>query len=148
MNEGIIPEKIDEEIGRGLDKLKSLKPGTTEYRDTLGTVEQLHKMKLEAEKVELDYQAKREKLQLDAGRADEELRLKEVEEERQQNQAKAERIEFWVKLAADAGILIANLAFFGAQFKKGYKFEANGAYTSTTFKEARQKAFSSLFKRK
>lgn len=148
MNEGIIPEKIDDEIKRGLDKLKSLKPGTTEYRDVLGTVDQLHKMQLEADKVELDYQAKREKMQLDAGRADEELRLKEAEEERQQNQAKAERREFWIKLAADAGILVANLAFFGVQFKRGYQFEAKGAYTSTTFKEARQKAFSSLFKRK
>ena len=148
MDEKVIPNEIDKEISRGLNKLKTLEQGSKEYKEALEAISRLHEMKLDAEKVELDYAAKREKTQLDAGRADEELRLKEAEEERLRDQAKTERREFWIKLGVDAGLMIANLGFFALQFRRGYKFESTGAYTSTTFKEARQKAFSSLFKRK
>lgn len=148
MDEKVISNMIDEEEIRGLNKLKTLEQGSEEYKKALEAVSRLHEMKLDAEKVELDYAAKREKTQLDAGRADEELRLKEVQEDRQRDQAKAERREFWIKLATDAGLLIANLGFFAIQFKKGYQFERDGALTSTTFREVRQKAFGSLFKRK
>lgn len=148
MDEKMIPNKIDEEIARGLEKLNKLELQSEEYKKALEAVSRLHEMKLDAEKVELDYAAKREKTQLDAGRADEELRLKEAEEERLRDQAKAERREFWIKLATDAGLLVANLGFFALQFRRGYQFEKDGAFTSTTFKEVRQKAFSSLFKKK
>ena len=114
---------------------------------SLESVGRLHGLKLEAEKVELDYKARREKTQLDAGRSDEELRLKEAEEERMRDQAKDESKRFWIRLAADAGILVANLVFLAVQFGKGYRFEKDGTYTSTTFKEMRTKALGNLFKR-
>ncbi len=148
MDEKVIPNGIDEEISRGLNKLKTLDQASKEYKEALEAISRLHEMKLDTEKVELDYAAKREKTQLDAGRADEELRLKEAEEERLRDQAKAERREFWIKLGVDAGLMIANLGFFVLQFKRGYEFEKDGTFTSTTFREVRQKAFSSLFKRK
>lgn len=143
-----IPNMIDDEILRQLEKLKTLKPESKEYHDTLNAIGRLHDMKLDSEKVELEFNEKREKRLLDSGRADEELRLKEAEEKRLQDQAVNERKQFWIRLAADTGILIVNLAFLGIQFKRGFKFEKDGVLTSTTFREIRGKAFGSLFKRK
>lgn len=148
VDEKKIPEMIDEELVRELNRLKTLQAESKEYHDTLNAIGRLHEMKLDAEKVELEFDEKREKRLLDSGRADEELRLREAEERRLQDQAANERKEFWIKLATDAGILVVNLAFFAAQFSRGYKFEKDGTYTSTTFREVRQKAFNSLFKRK
>lgn len=142
-----IPEKVDEEIIRNLEKLKSMDPDDKEYKDTLEAITRLHDMRLEYDKVDLDYRAKREKLQLDSGRSDEELRLKEAEEERLQEQARREKKEFIIKMAVDGGVAIVNLLFIAAWFHKGLKFEQNGMLTSTTFKELRQKTFG-IFKRK
>lgn len=147
MNEKI-PNMLDEELIRDLERLKSLDPEDKEYRDALESIQKLHGMRLDSEKVELDYAAKREKTQLDSGREDEALRLKEAEEKRMQDQALAERKEFWIKLVADAGILVINLAFFAIQYRRGFRFEQTGSLTSSTFKEVRQKAFANMFKRK
>lgn len=147
MNEDIT-KLIDEELVRELEELESLDPGDKEYLEALAAIERLHKLKLEAEKVDLEYTEKRENRIINNGRADEELRLREAEEARALAEQKNRKKEFWIKLAADAGTTVAALAFFGLQWAAGYIFEEKGTYTSTTFKEVRQKAFGTLFRRK
>ena len=143
-----ISNLIDEELVRELEKLKSLKPESEEYKKTLDAVKRLHEMKLDSVKIELEDSVKREKLAYDNGRADEEIRLKEAEEMRLQESQQREKKEFWIKTALDTGLVALNLLFFGFQFRKGYRFEEQGTYTSSTFREVRQRAFNTLFKRK
>lgn len=142
-----IPSMIDEELIRELNKLKTLSPDSKEYHDCLKAIEALHEMKLDSEKVELEFKERLEKRLLDSGRADEELRLKEAEERRLRDQAEAEKKQFWIGKAIDGAVLAVNLAFFALQFRRGYKFEKDGCLTSTTFREVRQRAFN-LFKHK
>ena len=139
-------EKVEKEATRCLEQLSKLKPGSEDYKATLDAVQHLQTMRLDDTKVEPDYAAKREKTQLDAGRADEELRLKEAEEKRMAERERLERRRDLLRIGVDVGMALLNLGFFAIQIRKGYKFEENGTYTSTTFREARQKM--GLFRKK
>lgn len=147
MNEQI-KTLMDEELVRELEKLKTKDPGSQEYLEALSAIERLNEMALNNEKVDLEFTEKRELRIFNNGRADEELRLKEAEEERLREDSRRQKREFWVKLGTDIGIAAASMAFFGAQWILGYTFEKNGTYTSTTFKEMRQKAFNILLRKK
>lgn len=120
-----ICKKVDCELTDCLDKLGTLEPETEEYRKTLEAAKLLHSLSLEANKVELDQQAKTEKSKQD--------------NERAEADRKSRRWEFWIEKGLAVGSLVANLAFFGFQWTRGLYFEQKGTLTSPTFREIRQK---------
>ena len=142
-----IPEQIDNEVIRYLEELKDLEPGTEEYKNVMNALERLYNLRLDYDRVDLDYRAKREKIQLDSGRNDEELRLKEMEAENALEKDQQDRKQYWIKMAVEGGIALLNIVILVSQFNKGFKFEKDGTLTSTTFKEFRQRAFGNLFRK-
>ena len=69
--------------------------------------------------------AKHEESELAKQKREEEVRVKELSEE---------RIHRYVRYGIDVAGIVLPLMFYATWMKKGFKFEETGTYTSTTFR--------------
>lgn len=118
--DGEIKEMLGEEIKAGLSDLSSLETGSKEKSEAIDDLVKLYKLKIEESKAEMDY-------------------LKEIDEHKRSDRAKREQLseqvkDRYFKLGIAAAELVLPLMFYAAWMKRGFQFEKDGTYTSTTFR--------------
>lgn len=115
-----IKEELMKEIKYEIENLYSLEAGTEEHSAAVESVSKLYKLKLEDDKQTMEH-------------------LEKVNNRENENDFKeAERKECvkdrYVRIGIAAAELVIPLVFYGIWMRKGFKFEENGTYTSTTFR--------------
>lgn len=140
-----IKELLDKEIKSQILDLKNLTTGSKEKSDAVGDLVQLYKLGIEDTKTELEFAERREKRIADDDHFKTEAELKRdqfnentanrVFDERFQTDQLSEQVkDRYFRLAIAAAEIILPLIFYASWMKKGFKFEKDGTYTSTTFK--------------
>lgn len=115
-----IKEMLGEEIKAGLSDLASLETGSKEKSEVIDDLVKLYKLKIEESKAEMDY-------------------LKEIDEHKRSDQTKREQLseqvkDRYFKLGIAVAELVLPLMFYAVWMKRGFQFEKDGTYTSTTFR--------------
>lgn len=115
-----IKEMLGEEIKAGLLDLSSLETGSKEKSEAIDDLVKLYKLKIEESKAEMDY-------------------LKEIDEHERSDQTKREQLseqvkDRYFKIGMAAAELVLPLMFYAVWMKRGFQFEKDGTYTSTTFR--------------
>lgn len=119
MNEEI-KELLEEEIKTEIENLSSLEAGSEKHSVAVESLAKLYKLRLDETKNEMDCRDKSENRKND-------IDFKRV----QISEAGKDR---YVKIGIAAAELILPLMFYAVWMRKGFKFEENGTYTSTTFR--------------
>lgn len=104
-----IKEMLSEEIKKQIEDLSELDPGNEEKSKAIDNVVKLYKLTLEKEKASCD-------------------------SENERNQLNEQKRDRYVKIGIAAAEIILPLIFYGAWIGKGLRFEKDGSFTSTTFK--------------
>ena len=115
-----LKEMLGEEIKAGLSDLASLETGSKEKSEATDDLVKLYKLKIEESKAEMDY-------------------LKEIDEHKRSDQTKREQLseqvkDRYFKLGIAVAELVLPLMFYAVWMKRGFQFEKDGTYTSTTFR--------------
>lgn len=119
MNEN--QEKLDLEIARQLEILEKLSPSDGEkYELAVDSLAKLYKLRIEEEKNERE-----------ADLADCQA---EVDNEEKEKDAKDRKFDRWLHFGLDAAGIVVPIVFYNIWMNKGFRFEKDGTFTSTTFK--------------
>lgn len=104
---------LDEEIKAEIEALSSLTFGSKEHLTATENLATLYKLRVDETKTALDFEEKSENRKND---------LAEQVKDR------------YFKLGIAAAELVLPLMFYAVWMRRGFKFEENGTYTSTTFR--------------
>ncbi len=114
-------EKLDQEIARQLKILEELSPSDGEkYELAVDSLAKLYKLRIEEDKNE------REASLADCQAA--------VDNEAKDKEAKDRKFDRWLHFGLDAAGIIVPIVFYNIWMNKGFRFEKDGTFTSTTFK--------------
>lgn len=100
---------LEREIEDRIENLKSQVPGAPEDSEAVENLRKLHTMRIEEIKLEMEGKTKAK-------------------------ESKADRIYQWAKLGVDVAGIGLPLIFYGIWMDRGFKFEKDGTFTSTTFR--------------
>lgn len=115
-----IRNMLDEEIRAEINGLESLSFGSKEHLTATENLATLYKLRVEETKITLDFEEKAENR-----KRDEQLREEQLEEQVKDR---------YFKLGIAAAELMIPLMFYAVWMRRGFKFEENGTFTSTTFR--------------
>lgn len=111
-----IDKMLEEEIKAQIENLADLKSGSDEKTQAVDDLAKLYKLSIEEKKLRADSEEKC------ADAQDKEKQIREQKKDR------------WVRIGIAVAELVLPLAFYGRWMKRGFEFEKDGAYTSTTFR--------------
>ena len=132
--ENEINEMLDEVIKEELLNLTSLSSGSKEKTAAIDDLSRLYKLRIEENKNAKESDAKNKQLLMEAEQITEEVKSHEQEEKLKKEQLAEQVKDRYFKLGIAAAELMIPLIFYGIWMRKGFKFEENGTYTSTTFR--------------
>lgn len=132
--ENEINEMLDEVIKEELLNLTSLSSGSKEKTAAIDDLSRLYKLRIEENKNAKESEAKNKQLLMEAERITEEVKSHEQDEKLKKEQLAEQVKDRYFKLGIAAAELMIPLIFYGIWMRKGFKFEENGTYTSTTFR--------------
>ena len=115
-----IRELLDDEIKAEIGSLESLAFGSKEHLTATENIATLYKLRVEETKNVLDFEEKAE------NRKHDELLKKEQLAEQVKDR--------YFRLGISTAELVLPLMFYAVWMRKGFKFEENGTFTSTTFR--------------
>lgn len=119
MNEFDVREMLEEEIAKQIEAISLLPDGSEEQAIAIDNLAKLYKLKIEDDKIHLDYTER-----YDARMQDAELKKSQMDD----------KTDRYIKIGADIVIPVATLMFYGIWMNKGFKFEESGSISSTTFR--------------
>ena len=119
----LLCEEIEEEIL----KLSSLEAGSKEKSTAINDLATLYRLKIEETKTELEFDEKRERRFMEINQSDSDTRIKK-------SQLEADEKDRYFRLGIEVAGIILPLIFYAAWMKRGFRFEENGTFTSTTFR--------------
>ena len=111
---------LEEEIKQEFQTLENLDPGTDEQSTAINNLVDLYKLKIEEDKNILNHQEN-----MDAASIDETFKKIQIEEQQKDR---------YFRVGLEAAGIVLPLIFYGVWMRKGFRFEENGTFTSTTFK--------------
>lgn len=111
---------LDEEIRNEIENLSSLKAGSEEYSAAVEGLAKLYKLKLDDDKIVMEHL--------------ENVENHSSDEEFKDAQIKESVKDRYVRIGIAAAELVLPLIFYGIWMKRGFRFEENGTFTSTTFR--------------
>ena len=111
-----IREMLEKGIKDEIQELSELQAGSKEKADAITNLATLYKVKIDDDKVQLEVEEKMNNDQL------------KLEDRAERNKDR------YIKLGMEAAGIVLPLIFYAIWMKKGFKFEENGTYTSTTFR--------------
>lgn len=111
---------LDEEIRAEIEALSSLQFGSKEHLTATENLATLYKLRVDETKTALDF--------------DEKAANREREEQFKKEQLAEQVKDRYFRLGMSAAELILPLMFYAVWMRRGFKFEENGTYTSTTFR--------------
>ena len=100
---------LEEESQKTNERKSSLTPGSEERAAAIEELSSLYKLKTEESKVLEDAKVRNDQLS-------------------------DQKVDRWFKLGTAAAELILPLLFYGTWMKRGFQFEKEGTFTSTTFR--------------
>lgn len=115
-NRGLLEEEIKTEIKR----LAALDSGSQEHTTAVDSLTKLYKLKLEEDKNAMEHGEK-----IENRKSDTDFKYAQMDE------AVKDR---YVRIGIAAAELILPLVFYGIWMRRGFKFEKDGTFTSTTFR--------------
>lgn len=115
-----IKELMDKQVKTEIMNLSNLKPGSEEKSRAIDAISKLYRLNIEGIRVELESDDRRE--------------AQACEEQSKREQIRQQIKERYVRIGIAAAELVLPLIFYGFWMKKGFKFEQDGTYTSTTFR--------------
>lgn len=115
-----IKTMLEEEIRNEIDGLASLSTGSEEHTKAVDNLAKLYKLKIEEDKTSMEYLEKAQTRESDNG-----FKCDQMEE------AIKDR---YIRIGIAAAELVLPLMFYAVWMRRGFKFEQNGTYTSTTFR--------------
>ena len=111
---------LDEEIKSTFQQLGNLNPGSKEKTIAVDDLVKLYKLKIEETKSELDSKEKSE--------------ISKYNERLERDKLAEQVKDRYFKVGIAAAEIILPLVFYAVWMRRGFKFEENGTYTSTTFR--------------
>ena len=115
-----IKNLMEEEIKNEIENLASLEPGSEKHSTAVESLAKLYKVKLDEDKTSMEYLDKTRNRESDKG-----FKVAQIEENVKDR---------YVKIGIAAAELVLPLMFYAVWMRRGFKFEENGTYTSTTFR--------------
>lgn len=122
-NEKEIRDLLEEEIRSEIENLSKLTPGDKAHSDAVDSLVKLYKLNIEEITSEREFMRQSE----ESTNQDLDLRIKE-------EQLKEDVKNRYLRLGVEAAGIVLPLVFYGIWMNKGFKFEENGTFTSTTFR--------------
>lgn len=104
---------LEEEIRTEIENLSSLSAGSEEHTKAVDNLAKLYRLKLDEDKTSMEYLEKSES------------KTTQIEENVKDR---------YVRIGIAAAELVLPLMFYAVWMRRGFKFEENGTYTSTTFR--------------
>lgn len=111
---------LEEEIKNEIENLSSLEAGSEKHSTAVESLTKLYRLKLDEDKSSMESIEKTENRENDA-----KFRCTQLEESVKDR---------YVRIGIAAAELILPLMFYAVWMRRGFKFEENGTYTSTTFR--------------
>ena len=127
-------EMLGEVIKEEISNLSSLESGSKEKTAAVDNLVKLYKLRIEETRNDKEFDEKRRQLEVNAERFVEEVKSHEQEEQLKKEQLSEQVKDRYFRLGIAAAELVIPLIFYGIWMNKGFKFEENGTYTSTTFR--------------
>jgi len=115
-----IKSLLEEEIKLEIQSLASLQPGSDEKSTAIDDLAKLYKLNLDQAKAQWEINEKYDC-------RDSEVQLKK-------DQLTEQVKDRYFRLGIEAAGIILPLIFYACWMRRGFKFEENGTYTSTTFR--------------
>lgn len=116
-----IKSLLAKEIESEIENLDSLTPGSQEHSAAVESLAKLYKLKLEEDKISMEYLEKTDMHESDKG-----FKVAQLEESIKDR---------YFRLGIAAAELILPLMFYGIWMKRGFAFEKDGTFTSQTFRD-------------
>lgn len=104
---------LEEEIRTEIENLSSMSAGSEEHTKAVDNLAKLYRLKLDEDKTSMEYLEKSES------------KMTQIEENVKDR---------YVRIGIAAAELVLPLMFYAVWMRRGFKFEENGTYTSTTFR--------------
>lgn len=111
---------LEEEIRTEIKRLAALESGSREHTTAVDSLTKLYKLKLEEDKNAVEHMEKIENRE-----SDKDYKYAQMDE------AVKDR---YIRIGIAAAELILPMVFYGIWMDRGFKFEKDGTYTSTTFR--------------
>ena len=127
MEEKKIEGMLDDEIVSVLATLDRMDLGSEEYESGIDSLAKLHKLRMEEIKTRTEFEEKAKRREMEDKNQKDDLKLRE-------SQAKEENLNRYLKLGVEAAGIVLPLIFYASWMRKGFKFEEEGIFTSTTFR--------------
>lgn len=132
--ENEIRNLLEEEIKNQIQKISSMDPGSKEKSMAVEDLSKLYRLKIEDDKNESNMIEMRERRAMDTAKITNEMKSHELDDHFKQGQFAEQIKDRYFRLGIAAAELILPLMFYAVWMRKGFKFEENGTYTSTTFR--------------
>lgn len=143
--DGTLTTLLEEEIIHEFEKLRDLTPVSREQTIAINNVIKLYRLRMDEEKGaadiqqmkkvhELSEQKQKDDVASDVRKWNLDMKKLESEAERNNKEASKERREAIVNWCIRICELALPLVFYAAWMKRGFEFERNGTFTSTTFR--------------
>lgn len=129
-----IREALGNEILAELQALSDLEIGSKESQTAVENVTKLYRLGIDEIRADNEYDEKWNRRKMDAKHEESELAKQKREEEVRVKELSEERIHRYVRYGIDVAGIVLPLMFYATWMKKGFKFEETGTYTSTTFR--------------
>ena len=115
-----IRDLLGEEIKEEIQNLSTLEPGSKEKSTAIEDLAKLYRLRIEELKNDGDLSEK--------------YNSRECEEQLKKDQLNEQIKDRYFRLGVEAAGIILPLIFYAAWMRRGFKFEENGTFTSTTFR--------------
>lgn len=140
-----LKDLLSEEIKTQIQDLSKLDPGSAEKSKAVDDLATLYKLKIDETKMELDFDEKQARREMDKENRlkDDDLKEQQLKDENSvrerdeliRKEQLAEQVkDRYIRLGIAAAEIILPLIFYSKWMKKGFKFEETGTFTSTTFR--------------
>lgn len=118
-----IKDLLEEEIRSEFAKLADLKPGDREHSEAVDSLVKLYKLNIEEIENEREFRRKCD----ESVNQDLDLKLKAAQFDEDVKQR-------YLRFGVEAAGVILPLVFYGIWMRRGFEFEKEGTFTSTTFR--------------
>lgn len=118
-----VKDLLGEEIKSEIEALYSLQSGSKEKSTAIDDLTKLYKLKIEETKTDMELIEKRDE---SANRG--------LDQDLKRDQLTEQVKDRYFRLGVEAAGIVLPLIFYAIWMRKGFRFEENGTYTSTTFR--------------
>lgn len=140
-----LEDLLREEIENQIEGLPNFESGSEEKLRAIKSVAELYKLKIDEDKAateaddkaarrDIDSADKSERRKMESARNDNEADISEREMKLKERQLTEQNKERYTKIGIAAAELVLPLMFYAFWMNKGFKFEKDGTFTSTTFR--------------